>query len=215
MQPAELIDALRTRRLLAIVRGTDAEAALDTVLTLFAHGIDLVEVSLTTTGALAVLERARAALGDGAALGAGTVLTAADARAAARAGAVFAVTPGVTEAVGQARALGLPVLAGAVTPTEVAAALIEGANAIKLFPAAPAGPAYLRALRDPFPQVDFVPVGGVDAGSAREYLAAGALAVGVGGPLVGAAARPGGDPALAERIAAFRALAEEASCPTS
>lgn len=222
MHPADLISALRARRLLAIIRGNDPEAALDTVLTLFASGIDVVEVSLTTTGALAVIERARAALGPGAALGAGTALTAADTRRAVAAGATFLVTPGVTEAVAEARALGLPVLAGAVTPTEVAAALAEGATAIKLFPASLGGPGYLRALRDPFPEVEFVPVGGVDAEAARAFLAAGALAVGVGGPLVGAAASTSaaastgsGDDRLPERIAAFRALAEEVSCLTS
>ncbi|MED7953089.1 bifunctional 4-hydroxy-2-oxoglutarate aldolase/2-dehydro-3-deoxy-phosphogluconate aldolase [Kitasatospora sp. NPDC058201] len=216
MQPDDLLSALRDRRILAIVRGNDPDAALDAVLALFRAGVDLVEVSLTTTGALAVLERARAVLGPYAALGAGTLLTAADARAAARAGAAFAVTPGLTEAVGEAQSLGMPVLAGAVTPTEVALARAEGATAIKLFPGSLGGPGYLRALRDPFPDVPFVPVGGVDAEAARGFLAAGALAVGVGGPLVGTAARAGGDVAgLPARIAAFRTLAEEFPCPTS
>ncbi|MGW2548355.1 bifunctional 4-hydroxy-2-oxoglutarate aldolase/2-dehydro-3-deoxy-phosphogluconate aldolase, partial [Kitasatospora sp. NPDC001574] len=95
MQPDDLLSALRDRRILAIVRGNDPDAALDAVLALFRAGVDLVEVSLTTTGALAVLERARAVLGPYAALGAGTLLTAADARAAARAGAAFAEAPGV------------------------------------------------------------------------------------------------------------------------
>ncbi|MGV9270827.1 bifunctional 4-hydroxy-2-oxoglutarate aldolase/2-dehydro-3-deoxy-phosphogluconate aldolase [Kitasatospora sp. NPDC003701] len=216
MQPDDLLSALRDRRILAIVRGNDPDAALDAVLTLFASGIDLVEVSLTTTGALDVLERARTALGPYAALGAGTLLTSADARAAARAGAAFAVTPGMTEAVGEAQSLGMPVLAGAVTPTEVALAYTEGVTAVKLFPGSLGGPGYLRALRDPFPDVPFVPVGGVDAEVARDFLAAGALAVGVGGPLLGTAARTGGDTAgLPDRIAAFRALAEEFPCSTS
>ncbi|MFD7416084.1 bifunctional 4-hydroxy-2-oxoglutarate aldolase/2-dehydro-3-deoxy-phosphogluconate aldolase [Kitasatospora purpeofusca] len=216
MHPDDLLAALRGRRILAIVRGNDPDAALDAVLALFASGIDLVEVSLTTAGALDVLERARAALGPYAALGAGTLVTAADARAAARAGAGFAVTPGLTEAVGEAQSLGLPVLAGAVTPTEVASAWTEGATAVKLFPGSLGGPGYLKALRDPFPDIPFVPVGGVDAAAAREFLAGGALAVGVGGPLVGTAASLGGDTAgLAARAAAFRSLAEEFPCPTS
>ncbi|MFD0260839.1 bifunctional 4-hydroxy-2-oxoglutarate aldolase/2-dehydro-3-deoxy-phosphogluconate aldolase [Kitasatospora indigofera] len=216
MQPDELLSALRERRILAVVRGNDPDAALDAVLDLFASGIDLVEVSLTTAGAFSVLERARAVLGPYAALGAGTLVTGADARSAARAGAAFAVTPGLTEAVGEAQSLGMPVLAGAVTPTEVALAWTEGATAVKLFPGSLGGPGYLRALRDPFPDVPFVPVGGVDAGAAREFLAAGAVAVGVGGPLLGTAARTGGDIAgLPGRIAAFRTLAEEFPCPTS
>ncbi|MFG2819952.1 bifunctional 4-hydroxy-2-oxoglutarate aldolase/2-dehydro-3-deoxy-phosphogluconate aldolase [Kitasatospora sp. NPDC048365] len=209
MEPTDLLTRLADRRLLAIVRGSDPDAALDTVLTLVGSGIDLVEVSLTTADALGVIERAATVLGPHAALGAGTVLTTADARRAASAGAVFAVTPGVTDAVGEARALGLPVLAGAMTPTEVAAALVEGATAVKLFPAGLGGPAHLRALRDPFPEVAFVPVGGVDAAAARDYLAAGALAVGVGGPLIGRAASAPDREGLRERIAAFRALAGE------
>ncbi|MFB8199888.1 bifunctional 4-hydroxy-2-oxoglutarate aldolase/2-dehydro-3-deoxy-phosphogluconate aldolase [Kitasatospora purpeofusca] len=216
MHPDDLLAALRGRRILAIVRGNDPDAALDAVLALFASGIDLVEVSLTTAGALDVLECARTALGPYAALGAGTLVTAADARAAARAGAAFAVTPGLTEAVGEAQSLGMPVLAGAVTPTEVASAWTEGATAVKLFPGSLGGPGYLKALRDPFPDIPFVPVGGVDAAAARDFLAVGALAVGVGGPLVGTAASLGGDTAgLAARAAAFRSLAEEFPCPTS
>ncbi|MFG2504713.1 bifunctional 4-hydroxy-2-oxoglutarate aldolase/2-dehydro-3-deoxy-phosphogluconate aldolase [Streptomyces rubiginosohelvolus] len=205
MQPSDLLSALRTRRVIAIVRGSDKEAALDTVLRLVRNGIDLVEVSLSGADALDVIRGARAALGPDALLGAGTVLTAGDARRAAEAGAAFIVTPAVTEAVGASRALGLPVLAGALTPTEVVAARAAGATAVKLFPVGPGGVDLLRALRGPFPDVPFVPVGGVDAAVARDYLTAGALAVGVGGPLVGRAAD--GDPrGLDERITSFTAL---------
>ncbi|MEW1864821.1 bifunctional 4-hydroxy-2-oxoglutarate aldolase/2-dehydro-3-deoxy-phosphogluconate aldolase [Streptomyces sp. NPDC088194] len=210
MTPDDLLSALRAQRLLAIVRGADPSAALDTVLTLVRSGIGLVEVSLTGAGALDVIERARAALGPDALLGAGTVLTAGDARRAAEAGAGFAVTPGATEAVAACRESGLPVLAGALTPTEVAAVVAGGAAAVKLFPAGLGGVPHLRALRAPFPEVPFVPVGGIDADAARGYLAAGAVAVGVGGPLVGDAADGAGGLAqreLAERAARFRALA--------
>ncbi|MFB7355824.1 bifunctional 4-hydroxy-2-oxoglutarate aldolase/2-dehydro-3-deoxy-phosphogluconate aldolase [Streptomyces gardneri] len=210
MEPHELLHALQTQRLVAIVRGSDPDAALDTVLNLVRSGIRLVEVSLSGAEALGVIERARRALGDDALLGAGTVLTAEDARRAADAGAVYTVTPGVTEAVRASRAIGLPVLAGALTPTEVVAALAEGATAVKLFPAGSGGVELLRALRGPFPRVPFVPVGGIDDARARDLLAAGAVAVGVGSPLVGRAA-DGDATGLTERIAAFRALAEEAA----
>ncbi|WP_121830346.1 bifunctional 4-hydroxy-2-oxoglutarate aldolase/2-dehydro-3-deoxy-phosphogluconate aldolase [Streptomyces sp. S1] len=209
MQPTDLLAALRTRRLVAIVRGSDAEAALDTVLTLAREGVDLIEVSLSGRDAPGVIKRARAALGPDALLGAGTVVTVEDARLAAEAGASYVVTPAVTEAVAASRARGLPVLAGAMTPTEVAAALAMDATAVKLFPAGPGGVELLRALRGPFPDVPFVPVGGVDAVSARAYLAAGALAVGVGSPLVGRAA-DGDASGLHERITAFRTLGEVA-----
>ncbi|MEV6012248.1 bifunctional 4-hydroxy-2-oxoglutarate aldolase/2-dehydro-3-deoxy-phosphogluconate aldolase [Streptomyces sp. NPDC051976] len=211
MTEDDFLSALRSQRLLAIVRGSDADASLDTVLTLVRSGIGLVEVSLTGADALGVVERARAALGPDAIVGAGTVLTTEDARRAADAGAAFAVTPGVTDAVAACRGLGLPVLAGALTPTEVAAALTEGATAVKLFPASLGGVAHLRALRAPFPDVPFVPVGGIDADAARAYLAAGALAVGVGSPLIGDAADGGdaataGHEALVGRAARFRRL---------
>jgi 2-dehydro-3-deoxyphosphogluconate aldolase/(4S)-4-hydroxy-2-oxoglutarate aldolase len=181
----DLLDALRTHRLLAIVRTTDPDAALDLVLTLADSGVRLVEVSLTTPSAVDVLRRARSALGDAYGLGAGTVLTADDAARAADAGAAYLVTPALAPSLAAAAELGLPVLAGALTPSEVVQARLAGAVAVKLFPASVGGPAYLRALRDPFPAVPFVPVGGVDLAAAREYLAIGAVAVGVGSPLVG------------------------------
>ncbi|MFC3502565.1 bifunctional 4-hydroxy-2-oxoglutarate aldolase/2-dehydro-3-deoxy-phosphogluconate aldolase [Micromonospora krabiensis] len=200
-----LTDALRTHRLLAIVRGPDPAAALAAVLTLADSGVALIEVSLTGADALGVVRRARAALGPEFALGAGTVLTAEDARAAAEAGATFLVTPALAESLDEAPRLGLPVLAGALTPTEVVRARAAGAAAVKLFPASIGGPDYLGALRDPFPDTPLVPVGGVDVDSARRYLDRGAVAVGVGSPLLGDAVR-GGDPAaLRERAAAFLA----------
>ncbi|MCI3278427.1 bifunctional 4-hydroxy-2-oxoglutarate aldolase/2-dehydro-3-deoxy-phosphogluconate aldolase [Streptomyces cylindrosporus] len=206
----DLRAALTAHRLVAIVRGDDPEAALSTVLTLAAEGVELIEVSLTGKDALTVIERARQALGPERPLGAGTVLTAQDARAAHRAGADFAVTPALGEGVGAARELGMPVLAGVMTPTEIVAARSLGADALKIFPAAQAGgPGYLKALRGPFPREPFVPVGGVDEAAARAYLAAGAVAVGVGSPLIGDAADGGSVAALRERARAFLAVVRE------
>ncbi|MGW2031113.1 bifunctional 4-hydroxy-2-oxoglutarate aldolase/2-dehydro-3-deoxy-phosphogluconate aldolase [Streptomyces sp. NPDC001811] len=206
----DLPAALSAHRLLAIVRGRDADAALRTVLTLAEEGVDLVEVSLTGTDALTVIARARELLGPDHPLGAGTVLTADDARAAHRAGATFVVTPGLGEAVPAAHGLGLPVLAGVFTPTDVIAARSTGAAALKVFPVAQAGgAAYLKALRGPFPDAAFVPVGGVDETVARACLAAGATAVGVGSPLVGDAADGGSLEALRTRARAFRTVVRE------
>ncbi|WP_405726787.1 bifunctional 4-hydroxy-2-oxoglutarate aldolase/2-dehydro-3-deoxy-phosphogluconate aldolase [Streptomyces sp. NBC_00028] len=208
----DLRAALTAHRLVAIVRGDDPEAALRTVLTLADEGVGLIEVSLTGRDALSVIERAREALGPDRPLGAGTVLTAADARAAHDAGADFAVTPALGEGVTAAAALGLPVLAGVMTPTEIVTARGQGATGLKVFPAAQAGgPAYLRALRGPFPHELLVPVGGVDEAAARAYLAAGATAVGVGSPLIGDAADGGSRSALRERARAFLAAVGEAT----
>ncbi|MEU4092419.1 bifunctional 4-hydroxy-2-oxoglutarate aldolase/2-dehydro-3-deoxy-phosphogluconate aldolase [Streptomyces sp. NPDC026673] len=200
----DLLAALRAHRLLAIVRGSDPDAALTTVLTLAEEGITLVEVSLSGRDALDVIARARAALGPDATLGAGTVLSADDARAAQKAGASFLVTPAVSDGIATGRELGLPVLAGVMTPTDILQALRLGADALKLFPAGSAGgPGYLRDLRGPFPDLPFVPVGGVDADAAAAYLRLGATAVGVGSPLIGDAAEGGSVTALRERSRAF------------
>lgn len=202
-----LVERLRDRRRLAIVRGGDPDAALASLRVLAEEGIDLVEVSLTTAGALSVIQRAAAENSGG--LGAGTVLTAADAQAAVEAGATYLVTPGLGAGAREGVRLGVPVLVGALTPSEVIAAVELGATAVKLFPAAElGGPAYLRALRAPFPEVPFVPVGGVTLDDVPAYLAAGAIAVGVGSPLVGDAADGGSLDALRARARALRAAAD-------
>ncbi len=195
---------LRARRLIAIVRGSDPDASFRTVMTLAESGVPLIEVSLSGADALGVLRRARAELGADAWLGAGTVLTAEDARAAADAGANLIVTPGLGAGVDEAVRRGLPVLGGVLTPTDVIAAQATGVTALKVFPAsAMGGPAYLKALRGPFPRTPFVPVGGVDAAAAEAYLALGAVAVGVGSPLIGDAADGGDLDALRARAAEF------------
>ncbi|RMI41946.1 bifunctional 4-hydroxy-2-oxoglutarate aldolase/2-dehydro-3-deoxy-phosphogluconate aldolase [Streptomyces triticirhizae] len=204
-----LLELLRAKRLLAIVRGSDREASLRAVLALVEEGVSLVEVSLTGRDALDVIASARAELGPDAPLGAGTVLTADDARAAREAGADFVVTPGLGAGLDEAHRLGLPTLAGALTPSEIIAARASGATAIKVFPAdAMGGPRYLRALRGPFPDVPLIPVGGVNAEAARTYLAEGTLAIGVGSPLLGDAAHGGALDALRERARDYVRLVE-------
>ncbi|MET9296714.1 bifunctional 4-hydroxy-2-oxoglutarate aldolase/2-dehydro-3-deoxy-phosphogluconate aldolase [Streptomyces sp. NPDC003077] len=200
--------ALRAERLLAIVRGRDPEASFRTVMALAEEGVSLIEVSLSGADALRVIGRAREELGDAAWLGAGTVLSADDARRAAEAGANLIVTPGLGSALEESVRQGLPVLAGVLTPSEVIAADAAGAAALKLFPASVGGCAYLQSLLGPFPELPFVPVGGVDAEAARAYLAAGAVAVGVGAPLIGDAADGGELDGLRKRTAEFQAACD-------
>jgi len=202
MSPAELRALLAAERLLAIVRGPDPDRLFGCLVALADAGLRLVEVSLTSTDAIDVLRRAATELGDRLVLGAGTVLTVGQATDAHAAGARYIVTPAATEAAHQR---GIPVLAGALTPSEVYEAHERGAAAVKLFPASLGGPGYLRALRDPFPDIPLLPVGGVDADAAAEYLTAGAIAVGVGSPLLGEAISGGDLGGLAERVALFRA----------
>ncbi len=199
----DLKELLARHRLLAIIRGTDPVACEHTAEVLVESGVRLLEVSLTSADAVGVLTRICAKLGSAAHVGAGTVLTAEDAKHARDAGATFAVTPALGEGVDAALELGLPVLAGAMTPTEVLAAHRAGATAVKLFPASGLGPGYVKALGDPFPGIGLVPVGGVGLTDVPEYLSAGALAVGVGSPLSGDAPHGGDLEALCERAARF------------
>ncbi len=204
------LSELTGARLLAIVRGDDADAAIAASVTLVDSGIRFLEISLVSAQATRVIEEVRRLSGGRCLIGAGTVLTHDDVARSVDAGAQFIVTPAVAESVGDAADRGLPVLAGALTPTEVVTAMGLGATAVKLFPAASGGPAYLRALREPQPTVPFVPVGGVDVARAREYFAAGAVAVGLGSPLLGDAVRGGDLAPLRARAAEFLAVAAEA-----
>jgi 2-dehydro-3-deoxyphosphogluconate aldolase/(4S)-4-hydroxy-2-oxoglutarate aldolase len=197
-------DLLYRERMVAIVRGRDAEAALRTVAVLCEEGVGLVEISLTTSDALSVISRA-VALGADSMIGAGTVLTGEQADGVRDAGADFVVTPALAEGSLRAKELGLPVIAGAMTPTEAVRAVQEGADAVKLFPASAGGPDYLKALRDPLPDIPFVPTGGVDATAARAYLDNGAAAVGVGSPVAGTAPDGGDLDGLPTRIRGFLA----------
>ncbi|TCC00503.1 bifunctional 4-hydroxy-2-oxoglutarate aldolase/2-dehydro-3-deoxy-phosphogluconate aldolase [Micromonospora zingiberis] len=205
-----LTTELTATRLLAIIRGTDTAAAIATGTALLAEGVSIVEVALTTPGALDAIAAIRADAPAGTLVGAGTVLTPAAVADVAAAGAQFVVTPAVVDSIPEAARRGLPVAAGALTPTEAYTAVRLGASVVKLFPASVGGAAYLKALRDPFPDLPFVAVGGVGLAELPGYLAAGAVAVGVGGPLVGDAASGGDLDALRERARAYRAAVREA-----
>jgi 2-dehydro-3-deoxyphosphogluconate aldolase/(4S)-4-hydroxy-2-oxoglutarate aldolase len=208
MPRTDFVGHLTEARLMAIVRAPDADGAVRAALAICDAGVRLVEISLTTPGALDAIARLRSEAPPEVWVGAGTVLTARDVTDVLAAGAGFVVTPALAESVDAAVAAGVPVAAGAFTPSEVVAALQRGADVVKVFPASILGPGYLRALRDPFPGVPFMAVGGVGADAARDFLAAGAVAVGVGGPLLGDAAT-GGD------LAALRGRAQELIHATS
>lgn len=211
MDSSTLITGLGASRLLAIIRGSDADACFRAAVALVEEGFTYLEVSLNSADAAGVIARVRGELEGRASIGAGTVLTADDVHRVADAGAGFIVTPAWGSSLRTAVALDLPVLAGALTPSEAYAAMGEGATAIKLFPASLGGPGYLAALRDPFPDMPFIPVGGVDEPAAKEYLRRGALAVGVGSPLMGDAAAGGSLDALRARAQRFLSAAREVS----
>lgn len=207
LDSANLLQILSETRLVAIIRGDSPQSAVAAARVLFDAGVRLVEIALTTPGTLDAIAELAPGLPEGSYLGAGTVLTEDDVDAVASAGAHFVVTPAVTESVAYAVDRGLPVLAGAFTPTEVREAWRAGAAAVKVFPASAVGPGYFKAVHDPFPDIPLLAVGGVGLAQLPEYLAAGAVGLGVGGPLVGDAARGGDLDALAERARAFVAAA--------
>ena len=192
MDNEAFLDGLRQHPLLAIIRGTGLKATVATAQVLLEEGFRYVEVALTTPGALHAIEAISASAGPECVIGGGTVMTEGDVKDVISAGARFAVTPAVVDSISHCARRNLPVLAGAFTATEAVTAMAMGAAGIKLFPVSAVGPRYIRALREPLPHIPFLAVGGVDASSVPEYLAAGATALGVGSPLIGDAAA-GGD----------------------
>lgn len=201
----EFLALVSSERIMPIIRSDDRGKAVMIGRTLIEVGYRVLEVSLTTADALGVITELNEQ--GSAHVGAGTVLTAGDAMAARAAGATFIVTPAVTASIAAGAEVGLPVLAGALTPTEILSARDAGASAVKVFPAELGGPAYLAALRAPFPDIPLIPVGGVTLATGREYLDHGAIAVGVGSPLTGRASDSLDAVALARRAEDFRRMA--------
>lgn len=172
-------------RVLAVVRAPSAESALLAADALIAGGIFGLEITYSTPDAPAVIRELDARYGERIYLGAGTVTTPEEAAKAADAGARFLVSPGTRrELTAAMKATGLLVLTGALTPSEVMAAIEYGTDVVKIFPASLGGPAFLKALRGPFPGVALMPTGGVTPENLDAWFAAGAVAVGAGGDLV-------------------------------
>jgi 2-dehydro-3-deoxyphosphogluconate aldolase / (4S)-4-hydroxy-2-oxoglutarate aldolase len=168
-------------RLIMVIRQASADAADGAAERMIGAGIGCVEIALTTPGAAGVIRGLRERF-PGVLVGAGTVLDGAAAAGSLDAGAQFLVSPGLAGSVLQAaRDRDVLAIPGVQTPTETLQAIALGATALKLFPAAPLGPAYLRALRPVFPGAHFVPTGGITAATARTWFEAGAAAIGVGG----------------------------------
>ena len=188
--------------LVPVVRAPSAALAERAVHAVFEGGVRVFEITLTVPDALPLISKLARQFTGRALIGAGTVLSAAQAGACIDAGARFVVSPGFDAAtVSLALARDVAVMPGALTPTEVIAAWQSGAPMVKIFPCSALGGAkYLRALRGPLPDVKLMPTGGVNAATAAEYLAAGASALGIGSELVDVAAlKAGRDSELSER----------------
>jgi 2-dehydro-3-deoxyphosphogluconate aldolase / (4S)-4-hydroxy-2-oxoglutarate aldolase len=180
----DLLAELSARRALCIIRAPRIPDPVGLARTLVEAGIPIVEFALTTPDAPRLIEQASRV--DGLILGAGTVMSAQDARDSINAGATFLLTPGLRPAVAEeAVRQQVPIVLGAMTPTEVANAVDLGATAVKVFPAARLGPAYFGDLHGPYPDVPLVATGGLNAENAASFLAGGAIAVTAGSGVVG------------------------------
>ena len=179
----DLLAELRLRRALCIVRAPSIPDPVGITRALVDAKLPIVEFAFTTPDAPRLIERASRV--DGVTVGAGTVLSVQQARDAISAGARFLLTPGIQLSVAEeATRQGVPVVLGAMTPTEVATAVTAGSVAVKVFPAARLGSGYVRDLLGPYPDAALVVSGGIHAGNAAEYLAAGAIAATAGSGVV-------------------------------
>lgn len=171
--------------IVAIVRSQDSQQLVEVVGALAEGGVTTVEITMTVPGALEVLRQVRQTLGSRVLLGAGTILDTETARLALLAGAEYLVTPTINlDVIRLCHRYDKLIMPGAFTPTEILTAWEAGADIIKVFPAEVVGPAFLKAVRGPLPQVRLMPTGGVDLNTAQSFLQAGACCLGIGSQLV-------------------------------
>jgi 2-dehydro-3-deoxyphosphogluconate aldolase/(4S)-4-hydroxy-2-oxoglutarate aldolase len=191
------LNSLLSHKLMALVRTDSKEKGQELADVLVDAGIKVIEITLTTPGAVNIIEKL--AKNKDLTVGAGTVLSSKDVKKAEKAGAKFIVSPDTNEDVIKAsKKLGLISMPGVATASEVAIALDNGADILKLFPASTYGPAHLKALRDPFPGKLWCPTGGITLTSVDDWFAAGANLIGLGGPLT-----KGGLGKVKENVIAF------------
>ncbi len=188
MKKAAILQKLSSEKVIALIRAESPDGLLECSDALAAGGLTSIELTMTTPGAIRMLEKATAELPDFL-FGLGTVLDAETARAGILAGAKFIVTPALRpDVITMCKRYSVPIFSGALTPTEVVNAWDCGADAAKVFPAEFFGPAYIKSLKAPLPQVELVPTGGVTAENVGEFIKAGAFATAAGSSLVEAKA---------------------------
>ncbi len=184
MDKAKTLETVKALGVVAVIRGPSAELTVKMVDALVSGGITGIEVTYSTPNAEQVVAELASKYGDKIVLGMGTLTEPRQAQSAKSAGASYLVSPICeTKLVEAMVASGLAVMAGALTPTEVFQAYKLGADVVKIFPGSLAGPAYVKALRGPFPYIQFMPTGGVSAANLGEWFAAGVIAVGAGSEL--------------------------------
>jgi 2-dehydro-3-deoxyphosphogluconate aldolase / (4S)-4-hydroxy-2-oxoglutarate aldolase len=184
MNTSPLHPIVRDAPVVAIVRRPLVDP-IRCVENLFEAGIRLVEITMDTPGATEILASMQSGIPSNALLGAGTVTDIARAEAALATGASFIVTPNLNfDVIRFARDHGLPIMPGAMTPTEIFNAAAAGADYVKVFPASTLGPAYFRELRGPFAEIPLIATGGVNLENADEFIRFGVDALGIGSSLI-------------------------------
>ncbi|MCJ7621634.1 MAG: bifunctional 4-hydroxy-2-oxoglutarate aldolase/2-dehydro-3-deoxy-phosphogluconate aldolase [Anaerolineae bacterium] len=205
MSKVEVLNTIRETGVIAIMRAQSSEQLIAAADAIKKGGVSVIEVTMTTPGALDVIATAKERYGSGVVFGAGSVLDPETGRAAILAGADFVVSPilnlGLIELCNR---YGVATMPGCYSPTEIITGWEAGADLIKLFPASVGGPDLVKALLAPLPQVQIVPVGGVDLDTAADFIRKGAVALGVGSSLVSQKLLDSGDlDELTRRAAAF------------
>lgn len=213
MRKEAVMEALRETGVVAVIRTENPSDLVAVCRALGEGGVRFVEITMTVPGALAIIQEATRQLRDGQTfIGVGTVLDAETARAAILAGAHFVVGPCFDAGVVRVcQTYGVAVMPGALTPTEVVNAWKGGADVVKIFPGDIGGPGYIKALKEPLPQVELLPTKGVDFETAGAFIKAGAIAVGTGTALVTKALMAAKDYAgISQNAARFVKLVKEA-----
>ena len=205
MSKHQRLHLIRESGIIAIMRANRSDPLVAAAEAIWAGGVQAIEVTMTTPGALEVITAATEKFQGQVLFGAGSVLDPETARAAILTGADFVVAPTLNvEVIRLCNRYGVPVMPGCYTPTEALTAWEAGADMIKLFPADALGPKFVKALLAPLPQLEIVPVGGVDLTNAADFIRAGAAALGVGSSLITPSLLDAGDLAeLTRRAAAF------------
>jgi 2-dehydro-3-deoxyphosphogluconate aldolase/(4S)-4-hydroxy-2-oxoglutarate aldolase len=185
MKKHEKLNIIRETGIIAIMRADSSDQLITAADAIKAGGVRVIEVTMTTPGALGVIQAAKVRYGQDVLFGAGSVLDPETARAAILAGADFVVAPTLKlETIALCNRYGIPVMPGCYTPTEALTAWEAGADMVKLFPASFGGAEWIKALLAPLPQLEIVPVGGVELDTAANFIRNGAAALGVGSSLV-------------------------------
>ncbi len=185
MKEGDRLDRLFNSGIIAIMRANSSDQLLAAADAIKAGGVDAIEVTITTPGALSIISQATSKYGSDVLFGVGTVLDPESARMAIIAGAQFVVCPTLnTDTIKLCKRYSVPVMPGAFTPTEILTAWEAGSDVVKVFPASVGGPSYIKTLKAPLPQIRLMPVGGVNLDTAADFIRSGCEIIAVGSSLV-------------------------------